>query len=199
MKKLLHLLEGNLRHAEAFGDRFDDVQGGQEPGVVTVSCSDSRILQDAMWRNEEPGEMFTCGNIGNRVLQLTEEGAVVSGDVLYPLLHTGTELAVVVGHTGCGAVTATYWDVVEGVDEADGVEAALDMLRPGIEEHVHELPEDLGESEAVNLLVERNVDAQVDHLLRSEEVPGEVDVVGVVYDFQDVYPGGRGGRSTWST
>lgn len=192
MNQLRDLLEGNLSHADAFEDRFDDVQESQEPGVVTVCCSDSRVLQDAMWSNEEPGEVFTCGNIGNRVVQYTESGTALSGDVLYPLLHTGTGLAVVVGHTGCGAVTATYADVVEDIDEPEGVMAAIGLLRPGIEEHVDDLPEDLEESEAVNRLVEMNVDAQVSHLLEGDEVPDDVDVVGVVYDFQDVYPGRRG-------
>ena len=97
---LVRLLSGNAAHAEAFGSRFDDLQDAQHPEAVTVCCSDSRVLQDRMWGNEDPGHLFTCGNIGNRVVQRTASGEVVSGDVLYPLAHTGTELAVVVGHTG---------------------------------------------------------------------------------------------------
>jgi len=102
------LLAANANHAAQFDSRFAAVQDGQAPSAVTVCCSDSRVLQDSMWENTEPGRVFSCGNIGNRVIQETAEGPVVSGDVLYPIVHTGTETAVVVGHTGCGAVTAAY-------------------------------------------------------------------------------------------
>ncbi len=189
---LLELLAGNADHAAAFDDRFADVQDGQRPDAVTVCCSDSRVLQDAMWNNDVPGRVFTCGNIGNRVVQRTDAGRVVSGDVLYPLAHTGTETAVVVGHTGCGAVTATYDALTDGVAEPPGIEHCIDLLRPGLEAGVEALPDDLDRTAAINHLVEYNVDRQVEFLLGSDAVRSGVDVVGAVYDFQDVYGGRRG-------
>jgi carbonic anhydrase len=189
---VVELLERNAEHARRFRSRFDDVQDGQQPEAVTVSCSDSRVLQDRMWGNDEPGRLFTCANIGNRVVQRTDAGEVVSGDVLYPLLHTGTEIAVVVGHTGCGAVTATYDAISNGGDHAPGVAHCLELLRPHLEPGVESLPEDVSRTEAVNRLVEYNVDRQVDLLIDSDDVPDGVNVVGAVYDFQDVYSGKRG-------
>ncbi|QPV62904.1 IcfA [Halosimplex litoreum] len=189
---VVELLEGNARHARAFADRFDDVQDAQRPDAVTVCCSDSRVLQDEMWGNDEPGRVFTAGNIGNRVVQRTDEGEAVSGDVLYPLAHTGTDTAVVVGHTGCGAVTATYGKLTDGLSEPAGIDHCLDLLAPSIEPGLAALPDGLDDEAAVNHLVEYNVDRQVAFLLESDEVPDGVDVVGGVYDFQDVYDGGRG-------
>jgi carbonic anhydrase len=186
------LLAGNLAHAATSGDRFDDLQDGQRPHTVTVCCSDSRVLQDQMWGNEEPGRIFTCGNIGNRVLQRTEGGDVVSGDVLYPLAHTGTETAVVVGHTGCGAVTATYDALTGGVSEPPGIEHCLDLLKPHLAPGVEALPDDRSRPTAINHLVEYNVDRQVEYLVESDDVPSGVEVVGAVYDFQDIYDGDRG-------
>jgi len=190
---VVELLERNADHAAAFRDRFDDLQDAQFPDAVTVCCSDSRVLQDGMWGNDEPGRVFTVGNIGNRVVQRTDEGEAVSGDVLYPIAHTGTETAVVVGHTGCGAVTATY-DAIAGDigDEPAGIRHCLDLLRPRLEPGVEALPADLPREAAINRLVEYNVDRQVEFLLRSDDVPDSVTVVGVVYDFQDVYDGQRG-------
>jgi carbonic anhydrase len=217
------LLEGNSAHARANASRFDDLQDGQAPEAVTVCCSDSRVLQDAMWANEDPGSVFTVGNIGNRVIQRTRAGeTVVSGDVLYPLAYTDTETAVVVGHTGCGAVTATYDAIVRG-DEGDGgddegdggddegdggddegdggddegdapagVEHCIDLLRPRLEPGVDALPADVRGDDAVNRLVEYNVDRQVDALRESDDVPDAVTAYGVVYDFQDVYGDRRG-------
>jgi carbonic anhydrase len=191
-RQFVDLLENNAEHVREFESRFEDVQDGQKPEVVTVCCSDSRVLQDHIWGNDEPGALFTCGNIGNRVVQQTDAGTVVSGDVLYPIAHTGTETAVVVGHTGCGAVTATYDALTDGVSEPAGIEHCLDLLKPHLEPGVESLPEDVGRTEAINRLVEYNVDRQVEFLLGSDEVPEGVDVFGVVYDFQDVYSGRRG-------
>jgi carbonic anhydrase len=186
------LLAGNLDHAAAFDAKFDDLQEAQHPHTVTVCCSDSRVLQDHMWGNDEPGRVFTCGNIGNRVVQRAGDGDVVSGDVLYPLAHTGTETAVVVGHTGCGAVTATYDALTDGVADLPGIEHCLDLLKPSLEPGVEALPDDLSRPESINRLVEYNVDRQVDRLVESDDVPADVEVVGAVYDFQDVYGGDRG-------
>ena len=186
------LLAANAEHAAQFDSRFDDVQDGQAPSAVTVCCSDSRVLQDAMWENTEPGQLFSCGNIGNRVIQQTEEGPAVSGDVLYPIAHTGTETAIVVGHTGCGAVTAAYEDLTNGLDEPAGIEHSLGLLKPHLAPGVERLPEDLSREAAINRLVEYNVDRQVEHLRNSDDVDDSVTAIGVVYDFQDQYDGKRG-------
>jgi len=188
----VELLESNSEHASEFESRFDEVQDSQHPDVVTVCCSDSRVLQDHVWGNDEPGRIFTCGNIGNRVVQKAESGEVVSGDVLYPIEHAGTETIVVVGHSGCGAVTATYDDLTDGLSEPDGIRYSLELLKPHLEAGVETLPEDMDRTESINRLVEYNVDRQVEFLLESNDIPDEVDVVGVVYDFQDVYSGRRG-------
>lgn len=186
------LLEQNADHAGQFSSRFDDVQDGQAPSAVTVCCSDSRVLQDAMWNNTEPGQLFSCGNIGNRVIQQTDEGTVVSGDVLYPIAHTGTDTAIVVGHTGCGAVTAAYKDLTDGLDEPAGIEHCLGLLKPPLKPGIDKLPDDISETAAINRLVEYNVDRQIEHLRDSDDVSDDVTAVGVVYDFQDQYSGQRG-------
>jgi carbonic anhydrase len=189
---VVDMLERNRDHAAAYEDRFDDLQAGQRPAAVTVCCSDSRVLADHVWNNDDPGHLFSCRNIGNRVSQRSAGGDVVSGDVLYPLVHTGTGVAVVLGHTGCGAVTATYDALTDGVEEPPGIEHCLDLLAPHLEPGVDALPAGLERSAAINRLVEYNVDRQVETLVESDDVPPGVDVVGCVYDFQDVYGDRRG-------
>ena len=188
----LAMLERNAAHAEAFDTRFDGLEHEQHPEAVTVCCSDSRVLQDHIWDNDEPGRLFSVGNIGNRVVQQTASGTAVSGDVLYPLEHTGTDVAVVVGHTGCGAVTATYDSLTDGLSEPPGIEHCLDLLAPHLEPGVEALPDDLERTEAVNHLVEYNVDRQIEFLQTSDDVAENVSLVGAVYDFQDAYDGKRG-------
>lgn len=191
-QNLARLLEGNAGHASQFQARFDDVQDAQRPDAVTVCCSDSRVLQDHMWANDTPGRLFTCSNIGNRVIQRADGDEFVSGDVLYPITHTGTKLAIIVGHTGCGAITAAYDELTNGGSEPKGITYCLDLLTPRLAAGVELLPSDLDRSAAVNRLVEYNVDQQVEWLEASDDIPGDVTVVGVVYDFQDVYSERRG-------
>lgn len=188
----IELLQNNSEHASRFQSRFDGVQDSQQPDVVTVCCSDSRVLQDHIWGNDEPGQIFTCSNIGNRVVQRTESGEVVSGDVLYPVEHTGTDTIIVVGHTGCGAVTATYDDFTGDLSEPTGIDHCLELLKPHLEAGIELLPSDVNRTEAVNRLVEYNVDRQVEFLKESGDIPNTANVAGVVYDFQDVYSGRRG-------
>jgi carbonic anhydrase len=150
------------------------------------------VLQDGMWDNDQPGRIFTHSNIGNRVKQRTSDGPVVAGDVLYPLVHTGTEVAVVVGHTGCGAVTAAYQDLQEGIDEPDGIEYCLDLLEDDLAAAIEKLPSELEDEAAINRLVEYNVDRQVEYLAESDDVPEQVTTLGAVYDFHDAYSSRRG-------
>lgn len=187
------LLERNRDHADEFDELLAGHGDGQAPDAVTVCCSDSRVLQDQMWENDGPGEVFTVSNIGNRVRQQTTDGPVVSGDVLYPLVHTGTEVAVVVGHTGCGAVTATYQQLAGALgDEPAGIEACVELLATDLEAAYESLPAGLDDADAVNRLVEANVDRQVAHLRESDDVPESGTVVGVVYDLHGIYGGHRG-------
>ena len=192
MDSFATLLAGNDDHVRAVADDLAAVEDGQQPDVVTVCCSDSRVLQDHMWGNAQPGRVFTVSNIGNRVEQTTADGDVVSGDVLYPLLHTDTDVAVVVGHSGCGAVTAAYQALTDGLDEPTGIEHCVDLLVHRLESGVELLPDDLDDAGAVNHLVEYNVDQQVDALLASDDVPADTTVVGVVYDFQQSWGDERG-------
>ena len=189
---IVDMLAANRAHAEAFESRFDGLLDAQAPEAVTVTCSDSRVLADHLWGNDEPGRLFSVTNIGNRVVQRTDAGEAVSGDVLYPLVHTGTGAVVVVGHTGCGAVTATYDHLTDGLEEPPGIDHCIGLLAPRLEAGVEALPGGLDRAGAIDRLVEYNVDRQVEFVLDSEEVPDGVDVVGVVYDFQDAYPGRRG-------
>lgn len=186
------LLEGNRVHASAFDGEFDALQKEQRPPAVTVCCSDSRVLQNQMWNNEKPGRIFTCGNIGNRVIELLDGEPVISGDVLYPLAHTHTRVAIIVGHTACGAITGAYNDLVHGIEDHPGIKHCLTVLESDLADALELLPPDITDETAINYLVEYNVDRQIEHLEHSDAVPEDTTILGGVYDFCDVYPGKRG-------
>ncbi|MFU8868594.1 carbonic anhydrase [Natronococcus sp.] len=196
---LAELLAGNANHVEELSDDyFEDVQTGQHPDVVSVCCSDSRVPQERMWSVDHPGAVFTPSNIGNQVWDDDDGERIVDGGMLYPIHHAGTEAAAVVGHTGCGAVTAAY-QVATGGDRPGprGVDKWVDLLVPVVEEGLESdlVDADGDEKRVINQLVEYNVDHQAQFLRESADVPDDVAVYGFVYDFQGVY-GDEHGRAS---
>jgi len=213
---LRELLERNDRHVASLDDdHFAAVQDGQSPAAVSVCCSDSRVPQAAMFDVDEPGWLFSPSTVGNQVWDRVDGERVVDGSVLYPVEYTGTGTAVVVGHTGCGAVTAALEAVRERDSEGGGGDGSGDSddegsaggHPAGVAKWVAELVpvveagladdrvrEDRDAS-LVDQLVEFNVDRQVAFLRESDDVPGDVDAYGFVYDFQGVYGDDDPGRA----
>ncbi|MXR51738.1 carbonic anhydrase [Halovenus sp. WSH3] len=169
---------------------FEGVETSQEPAAVSVCCSDSRVSQEAMWDVQEPGWLFTPSTIGNQVWDRHGGEQVVDGSVLYPVTYAGTDVMLVVGHTGCGAISAAL-DVVRSGPSGgtpSGVTKWVDLLAPviesGLDDDRIDVDRDVG---LVDQLVEYNVDWQIRFLEESEDVPDDISVFGFVYDFQGVY------------
>ena len=192
------LLAGNERHVEALPeDYFAEVQMGQHPTVVAICCSDSRVSNEGMWGIDRPGAVFTPSNIGNQIWDEDDGKRIVDGGILYPIYHTGTDVVAVVGHTGCGAVTAAY-RVASGEEPPgpQGVDKWIDMLVPVVEEALESglIDTAAGDEHVINRIVEYNVGYQVRSLCDADDVPDDIDVYGFVYDFQGVY-GDEPGRT----
>lgn len=192
---LAELLERNTNHTDSLPvDHFSAVEDGQQPAAVSICCSDSRVSQEGMWAVDEPGFLFTPSTIGNQVWDERDGELVVDGSLLYPMAYTETDVTLVVGHTGCGAITAALEAVQDDATDAPaGVEKWVELLIPVVEagledERIHE-DRDLS---LVNQLVEYNVDRQIEFLQKSEDVPESETIYGFVYDFQGIYGETRG-------
>jgi carbonic anhydrase len=188
---LAELLERNRAHVAALrDDHFTEVEDAQYPPVVSLCCADSRVSQEGMWSVEEPGWLFTPSNIGNVAWDATDP-ETVDGNLLYPVAHTDTRTVVVVGHTGCGAVTAAYRAVTENIEpEAPGIRRRVAPLVPVVEAALDGPVAD-GDG-VVDRLVEYNVREQVAFLGSSDEVPDDTAVFGFVYDLHGSYGGEQG-------
>lgn len=195
---IAELLERNVQHTASLSEgHFDAVEDSQTPAVVTVCCSDSRVSQEGMWAVDEPGWLFSVGNIGNQIRERHGDTDVVNGDLLYPIRFTETNLAVVVGHTGCGAVTAALERVMADTptELSPGIEARIETLVPIIERGLESDAIDPDRDVAlVDQLVEYNVDEQITFLRENAPFDESVTLAGFVYDFQGVY-GDTPGRS----
>ena len=100
------LKEGNSRfvHHQTIHPRQDQARlteqsGGQKPGAIVVSCSDSRVPPELIF-DQGLGDIFSVRTAG----QALDTYSIAS--VEYAIEHLGSKVIVVMGHSSCGAVKA---------------------------------------------------------------------------------------------
>ncbi len=99
------LKEGNRRYLQVkneIGDispavRRDTCVNGQNPFALIITCSDSRVIPEAIFQ-VGIGDLFVIRIAGN-VIDNHQLGSIE-----YAADHLGVKLIVVLGHTHCGAV-----------------------------------------------------------------------------------------------
>jgi carbonic anhydrase len=91
---------GNLLPKDTYAEDRKALCEGQHPFAVVLCCSDSRVAPEILF-DQKLGDLFVIRNAGNVV----DED--VLGSIEYAVEHLGTPLVVVMGHSCCGAVTAT--------------------------------------------------------------------------------------------
>jgi carbonic anhydrase len=103
---LERLLEGNRRFAsgtlslERLSSRRAALVDGQEPFAIVLGCSDSRVPAEFVF-DQGLGDLFVIRVAGNIVFPSQ------IGSVEFAAEQFHTRLVVVLGHTRCGAITAT--------------------------------------------------------------------------------------------
>ncbi|MCF8065615.1 MAG: carbonic anhydrase [Desulfarculaceae bacterium] len=149
--------------------------------ATVLSCSDSRVPVELIF---DVGimDLFVVRTAGHCLDSAT------LASVEYGMLHVHTPLLVVLGHTGCGAVTAAL-DMVQ--NDAAPAEASLRKLLSGITPAVHQAMADLPEANGEELLdraIEENVKMTMQTLFQQSEAiregaaSGAFTAVGAIYD-----------------
>ena len=123
------LVEGNKRyfllkqsHPNQGIERRKEVKNGQKPFAVIVGCSDSRIPPEIIF-DQGLGDLFVIRVAGNIV------DDVALGSIEYAASHLGSQLVVVLGHSKCGAVTAT----VQGGEVHGHIGSIVKAIAPAVE------------------------------------------------------------------
>ena len=93
-------VSGALAQKNDYATLREQLSTGQHPFAVVLCCSDSRVVPEIIF-DQKLGDLFVIRNAGNIV---DEE---VLGSIEYAVEHLETQLVVIMGHTSCGAVTAT--------------------------------------------------------------------------------------------
>src|SRR6187549_1014003 len=162
---LARLREGNERFIRGEA-RFPTVQKeilatlakGQRPYATVLGCSDSRVPPELIF-DAGFGELFMIRLAGNVI------SPEVMGTLQYAGVHLRTPLFVVLGHEGCGAVSAALAARAGARDPAH-IASLLDNILPGL----RDLPPDLAPDEEARAAVEANVRWSVHQLHNTPEV-----------------------------
>ena len=107
----------------------------------------------------------------------------VTASIEYAIDHLDTRLVLVMGHSNCGAVTATLDHLVN----ADGEPAEVVSLLYQIEPAIVGIPSGLPRQEQIDQAVIRNVKTAVRRLSRVPDLrrnlnAGRIKIVGALYD-----------------
>ena len=173
---LRELRQGNAHHAahryahpHQTVARQRTLAKGQQPHAAILSCADSRVPPEIVF-DQGLGDLFTVRSAGNVA------GDIEIGSLEYAVAHLDTPLLVVMGHQGCGAVTAA----VEGGEALGHTSAFITPILPAVSQ-ARQLAGNVVE-DAVRLNVERVVDQlRASRPVLAEQIArGKLRIVGAV-------------------
>lgn len=184
---LARLMAGNLRWAEGRPQARDPIPRraeqavAQYPIAAVLSCADSRVAPELAF-DQGSGEIFAVRLAGN----FANDDGIASLE--YAVAVLGVPLLMVLGHSGCGAVSATIDVIRNGTVLPGQLPGLVDAMRPGIEPVV---TQSAGTLSPAALLAEATI-ANVNHTLRDLRgtspvlsraiAEGRVATAGAVYD-----------------
>ena len=163
-------------------DYFLKLSKGQQPPVLWIGCSDSRVPANEII-GAEPGEVFVHRNIANMVVH-SDMNLLSVLDYAVNVLKV--KHVIVCGHYGCGGVQAAMTNKHIGLID-NWIRHIKDVYRF----HSSELNSIVDETDRFNRFVELNVVEQVLDLAKTSIVQGaweknqDLHVHGWVYDVAD--------------
>jgi carbonic anhydrase len=142
-------------------DYFKDLAKGQQPPLLWIGCSDSRVPANEII-GAKPGEVFVHRNIANMVIHSDMNMLSVLD---YAVNVLKVKHVIVCGHYGCGGVKAAMGNQSIGLID-NWIRHIKDVYR--LHEHYLDTIED--EEERFNKFVEVNAQEQVFDLAKTSIV-----------------------------
>ena len=139
------------------------VATGQEPFAIILGCSDSRVPAEIVF-DQGLGDLFVIRVAGN-VMARSQIGSIE-----FAVERFGTPLVVVLGHSCCGAVLATYEELTRPADhQSYNLRSIVDRIRPSVEKLLATELRD-NPTALVAEAIRANVRTSVDHLRHGSEM-----------------------------
>ncbi|MBX3288012.1 MAG: carbonate dehydratase [Acidobacteria bacterium] len=156
MKTINELLESNRKWADEMKGRdpsfFEELVEGQQPEILWISCSDSRISPSSSI-GLLPGEMFVHRNVANLVVHSDMNCLSV---MQFAVEVLKIRHIIICGHYGCGGVKAAFDDSRFGL-----IDNWLRHVQDLIQKHSATLNAIEDDRERLDKLCEINVVEQV--------------------------------------
>ena len=157
--------------------------GGQTPFAIILACSDSRVPVEMVF-DAGFGDLFVIRVAGNIVAPSQ------IGSIEFAADKFSCPLVIVLGHTHCGAVSATLDELVlKESHRSPNLRAIVDRVRPAVEQ-VLKAHGGHASEEALRESIRSNIRASVEQLshgsLILEELidAGKLAVVGAEYSIE---------------
>ncbi|MFD2112501.1 carbonic anhydrase [Thiorhodococcus fuscus] len=171
IEALRRLRDGNRRFANnsnTLDSRLShqqraDLLAGQEPFAIILGCSDSRVPAEIIF-DQGIGDLFVIRVAGNIVAPSQV------GSVEFAVSRYHTRLVVVLGHSRCGAVSATIETLLDGGDAGSrNIDSIVNRVKPSVQGL---LDTELRNDRAAlhQAAVRANVRASADHLRHGSQI-----------------------------
>ncbi len=135
----------------------------QEPFAIILGCSDARVPAELIF-DQGLGDLFVIRVAGNIVAPSQV------GSVEFAAARFGTRLVVVLGHSQCGAISATLEELQRPTEnQSRNLHSIVDRVRPSVESLLStELADDL--DALAREAVRANIRTSTDHLRHGSQV-----------------------------
>ena len=158
---------------------FKDLEAGQAPETLFITCSDSRIDPNLVTQTK-PGELFVIRNAGNIVPEYGSGELSVEATTQYAIEVLKVKNIVVCGHSHCGAIT--------GLLNLDSL-APMPAVRDWVKKSETVLNRIDPETASLSDAIQANVLLQLEHLIEYPYIAkaveeGNLELHGWVYHFE---------------
>ncbi|GAP68944.1 carbonic anhydrase [Bacteroidales bacterium 6E] len=141
-------------------DFFRNLRLGQNPDILYIGCSDSRVTAEEMM-GAKPGEVFVHRNIANMV---SNNDLSAMSVITYAINHLKVNHIVVCGHYYCGGVKAAMHSADYGI-----LNPWLRSIRDVYRLHKKELDGIQDEELKYKRLIELNVQEQCVNVIKTAD------------------------------
>ena len=152
-----------------------NLAAGQAPLAVILGCSDSRAAAEILFQ-ARLGDLFVVRVAGNTA------DALGLGSIDYAVHHLNCPLVVVLGHSGCGAVSAAVGMVVNHIHFDPPVLDVLEPILPSVLEAQGTHPADLIDASVRVHVVRVAERLKAASSLKAAQEAGKLKIVAAHYD-----------------
>jgi len=179
--KSIHSPHSSLRKLKEFA------KSGQSPKAIVLCCSDSRAPVEMIF-DQDIGDLFVIRVAGNII------APSLVGSIEFATGAFGTNLVLVMGHTHCGAITATlnHNENAQAIT-SENIHDIVSRIKP----HILFLAQmrEITHEEKLALAVEANVRASISQLWHSSTLierlvqQGKMEIYGSVLNLSTGHVG----------